>query len=231
MDRFGSSRSGPVQRSSALSTHTVDVLLLNAGTSLPTGPYTELDNWRKVSSAVLQSVVTPPQILDVNLFGVINGVHALVPLMVKDRSEPGCVVITGSKQGITCPPGNAAYNVSKAGVKAVAEQLAHELRNGPISVHLLVPGWTYTGLTRGNHASKPEGAWTAQQVVDYALPRIEAGSFYILCPDNSVDEATDKARVEWSVGDILNDRPALSRWNEKHKDEYEAHVKARTGSS
>ena len=37
-----------------------------------------------------------------------------------EEVKPGGVIInTGSKQGITCPPGNAPYNVSKAGVKVV----------------------------------------------------------------------------------------------------------------
>jgi NAD(P)-dependent dehydrogenase (short-subunit alcohol dehydrogenase family) len=57
------------------------------------------------------------------------------------------VIITGSKQGITCPPGNPAYNVSKAGVKAFTEQVSHELREATgdrVTTHLLVPGWTFT---------------------------------------------------------------------------------------
>lgn len=57
-----------------------------------------------------------PQTLGVNLFGVINGSNAFVGSMV-DNKEEAFVLITGSKQGITCPPGNPSYNVSKAGVK------------------------------------------------------------------------------------------------------------------
>ena len=55
----------------------------------------------------------------------------------------------GSKQGITCPPGDTAYNASKAGVKVVTEGLAHELRNVDncqVTAHLLIPGFTFTGL-------------------------------------------------------------------------------------
>ena len=60
------------------------------------------------------------------------------------------MVNTGSKQGITSPPGDTAYNVSKAGVKVLTEGLAHALRNedgGRISAHLLIPGSTFTGMT------------------------------------------------------------------------------------
>ena len=38
-----------------------------------------------------------------------------------ERGRPGLIINTGSKQGITTPPGNPAYNVSKAGVKAYTE--------------------------------------------------------------------------------------------------------------
>jgi NAD(P)-dependent dehydrogenase (short-subunit alcohol dehydrogenase family) len=55
-------------------------------------------------------------------------------------------VITGSKQGITNPPGNPAYNASKAAVKSLAEHLGFDLKDTRTSVHLLVPGWTFTGL-------------------------------------------------------------------------------------
>ena len=47
------------------------------------------------------------------------------------QGTPAAIVNTGSKQGITTPPGNTAYNVSKAGVKVLTEALAHELRNTP----------------------------------------------------------------------------------------------------
>lgn len=89
------------------------------------------------------------QILDVNLWGVINGSNAFTESVI-NSNEPGLVVITGSKQGITCPPGNPAYNVSKAGVKAFTEQLAHELREATgdrVTAHLLVPGWTFTKVS------------------------------------------------------------------------------------
>ena len=69
-----------------------------------------------------------------------------------ERGRPGLIINTGSKQGITNPPGNPAYNVSKAGVKALTEQLAHELRNSDkcqVQAHLLIPGFTFTGITEG----------------------------------------------------------------------------------
>ena len=66
--------------------------------------------------------------LGVNLWGVIHGTQVFAPDMI-ERGRPGLIINTGSKQGITTPPGDPAYNVSKAGVKAFTEALQHELRN------------------------------------------------------------------------------------------------------
>jgi NAD(P)-dependent dehydrogenase (short-subunit alcohol dehydrogenase family) len=85
--------------------------------------------------------------LRTNLNGVINGLNTFVPLFqARSSSEPAAIVITGSKQGITNPPGNVAYNASKAAVKALAEHLSFDLKDTGVGVHLLVPGWTFTGL-------------------------------------------------------------------------------------
>jgi NAD(P)-dependent dehydrogenase (short-subunit alcohol dehydrogenase family) len=138
------------------------------------------------------------------------------------QGTPALVVNTGSKQGITTPPGNYAYNVSKAGVKVFTEGLAHELRasgGGQISAHLLIPGFTFTGMT--GRAEKPEGAWTGEQVVDFMLEGVARGDFYILCPDNEVTRQMDERRTAWAAGDIIENRPALSRWHPDYKDAFE----------
>ena len=158
------------------------------------------------------------RILDVNLWGVINGAQTFAPAMLAQGTD--CAIVnTGSKQGITCPPGDAAYNLSKAGVKVVTEALAHELRNaegGRVSAHLLIPGFTFTGMTGAQ--VKPDAAWTPGQVAEFMIDSMSAGDFYILCPDNSVTRRMDELRMLWAAGDIVENRPALSRW---HKD-YEA---------
>ncbi len=196
----------------------VSVVMNNAGTGLGGGAWERYDEWKRV--------------LDVNLWGVINGVHAFVPRMLEHRLE-GLVINTGSKQGITCPPGNTPYNVSKAGVKVLTEAVQHQLRNTPgcrLSAHLLVPGWTATAIDRkatrdrarlaGDATAKlapagprPGGAWTADQVVDFLLAGIEKGDFYILCPDNDVTVALDRKRIQWAAGDLTEGRPPLSRWH------------------
>ena len=192
-----------------------DVLMNNAGIQPETSVLGPAEVWRRL--------------LDVNLWGVINGTQAFVPGMIA-RGRRGLVVNTGSKQGITTPPGNPAYNVSKAGVKVFTEALAHELRETEgcgITAHLLIPGFVFTGLTKGDREEKPAAAWTPEQTVGFMLERLDAGDFYILCPDNDVDRALDERRMLWSAGDVVENRPALSRWHPDYADAFAAFVKAR----
>ena len=164
------------------------------------------------------------RVLNVNLFGVLNGVQTFAPTMIA-AGQPAIIVNTGSKQGITTPPGDTAYNVSKAGVKALTEGLAHTLRTTPgskLTAHLLIPGFVWTGLTARGRTEKPDGAWTPEETVDYALPRIARGEFYILCPDNETPPVLDHKRIAWAAGDIIENRPALSRWHPDYADAFKA---------
>jgi NAD(P)-dependent dehydrogenase (short-subunit alcohol dehydrogenase family) len=191
----------------------VGVLMNNAGTAPGGGPWEHIDRWRRV--------------LEVNLWGVINGVQTFAAPMLAQRTA--CAIVnTGSKQGITCPPGDAAYNVSKAGVKVLTEALAHSLRNeegARITAHLLVPGSTFTGMTSRGRSEKPPGAWTPDQVVDMLVTGMSQGDFYIICPDNDVTREIDNRRILWAAQDITQNRPALSRWHPDHKDAFEAFLK------
>lgn len=155
------------------------------------------------------------RVMAVNLWGVIHGAQVFVPGMI-DAGRPGLVINSGSKQGITTPPGDPAYNVSKAGVKAYTEALAHGLRGlapGRITAHLLIPGFVFTALTAQGRTERPAAAWTPEQTVAFLFDRVAAGDFYILCPDNEVPRALDERRILWAAGDIVENRPALSRWH------------------
>ncbi len=89
--------------------------------------------------------------MKINLYGAIHTCQQFIPTM-KEKGQPGIIVNTGSKQGITMPPGNLTYNTSKAALKAWTEGLEHELmverlnQNGKLKAALLVPGWTNTSI-------------------------------------------------------------------------------------
>jgi NAD(P)-dependent dehydrogenase (short-subunit alcohol dehydrogenase family) len=191
----------------------IDVLMNNAGIQPGSTMFGQPDNWQRV--------------IGVNLWGIIHGTRAFAPHMIA-RGRTGLIINTGSKQGITTPPGDPAYNVAKAGVKAFTEALAHELRNTKdcrITAHLLIPGFVFTPLTAKGRVEKPAGAWTPEQTVDFMMTRLEAGDFYILCPDNDVPRALDEQRILWAAGDIVENRPALSRWHPDYAEAFANFVK------
>lgn len=191
----------------------VHVLMNNAGVQPGSRIFGARANWDTV--------------LQVNLGGVINGTQVFGPGMIA-HGEPGLIINTGSKQGITTPPGDPAYNVSKAGVKVFTEALQHELRNTEgcrISAHLLIPGFVFTPLTANGRTEKPAGAWTPEETVAFMLTRLEAGDFYILCPDNDVTRGIDERRILWAAGDIVENRPPLSRWHPDHAARFSAFLK------
>ena len=185
----------------------LDFLHLNAGIGAK-GDWTDSSYFHKI--------------FDVNFFGVINGINTFVPHFQNDSSDAKAIVVTGSKQGITNPPGNPAYNASKSALKSITEHLSFDLaKSSPkTSVHLLVPGWTFTGLTGGGSTkAKPDGAWSAEQVADFLYKKMGEGKFYVMCPDNDVDWETDRKRMMWTMGDVVYERQPQSRWRDEFKEE------------
>ena len=213
---------------------TCHVLFNNAGVGLGGGALTE-------TSTVVKT-------LGVNFYGPLHGCLAFVPRM-KEKGQAGIVINTGSKQGITMPPGNLTYNVSKAALKCYTEGLEHEFMKertqgtGKLRAVLLVPGWVNTSILlkaeRANkgadfdadkvffHEDKPQpGAWMPKQVIDFLVQEVDKGKFYVICPDNDVDREIDNLRMTWTMQDITEDRPPLSRWHPDYKDKFTEFLKA-----
>ena len=179
----------------------VQVLINNAGIQPGSTIFGDAGNWDRI--------------LSVNMGGIIAGSQIFAPAMIAS-GKPGLIINTGSKQGITTPPGDPAYNIAKAGVKVFTEALQHHLRNLPgclVEARLFVPGFVFTPLTANGRIEKPSGAWTPDQTVAYLFDALGRDEFYILCPDNDVSRALDAKRVLWAAGDIAENRPPLSRWH------------------
>ena len=189
-----------------------DILMNNAGIQPGSSLLDDPENWLRI--------------LGVNLGGIVYGTQVFVPRMI-ERGRPGLVINTGSKQGITTPPGDPAYNVSKSGVKTFTEALAHELRNTEghqLTAHLLIPGFVFTDLTRGSRTEKPAGAWTPEQTAEFLFQSVERGDFYILCPDNDVSRELDEKRMAWAIGDVIENRPPLSRWHPDYAESFNLYI-------
>ena len=166
-------------------------------------------------------------ILEVNMFGIINGCHAFIPAMLA-HGQAGAVINTGSKQGITRPPGNYAYNMSKSGVLAYTEAVSHgfvTLEGCQLQAHLLVPAFVYTPMISSFLPEKPPFAATEAETVDYFMAALARDEFYIICPDGETDRPLDEKRIQWNTDDIIKNRPAMSRWHPDYKDAFEAYMK------
>lgn len=92
----------------------VHFLFNNAGTSKPCPAFSLTRDLADLQSSW-------SDVLGVNMMGIINVAQVFAPTMARQENA-SVIVCTGSKQGITAPPGNAGYNVSKAAVKIFTEQ-------------------------------------------------------------------------------------------------------------
>ncbi len=194
----------------------IGLVVNNAAIIDGAGPWEAPERWRTM--------------MEVNFMSVLRLQQLFVPRLLAQRG-PAAVVNLGSKEGITTPPGNAAYAVSKAALRVLTEQLAHELRQAAgqrVSAHLLIPGYTFTpmnfpGMVR--NADKPAAPWRADQVVERMIERMSAQEFYLFCEDNEVSRELDQRRMQWSADDLILNRPALSRWHPDYREQFAAYVK------
>ena len=192
----------------------VHCLMGNAGMiAMGTKPWEEIEQLHKI--------------MNTNFMGVVNLCNAFIPSMIA-HGEDGVVINTGSKQGITRPPGNYAYNLSKASVVAYTEALSHAFittEDCKIKSHLLIPAFVYTPMISAFIPEKPEFAATTEETVDYFMEALKRDEFYILCPDNETNREIDEKRIQWAADDIIKNRPAMSRWHPDYQEEFEAFMK------
>jgi NAD(P)-dependent dehydrogenase (short-subunit alcohol dehydrogenase family) len=191
----------------------ISIIMNNAGKSSGrAGEWSDPEKWRSV--------------FECNFWGAVHSVQCFIPALIKAR-RPAAIINTGSKQGITNPPGDLAYNCTKAALKTLTEGLQHSLRNTPgcqVNAHLLIPGFTYTGMMRQYFKEKPAAAWTAAQVVERLVEGLRQGDFYIICPDNETSEVMDARRIEWGAQDLVHNRPALSLWRPDYAEAFAQHM-------
>jgi NAD(P)-dependent dehydrogenase (short-subunit alcohol dehydrogenase family) len=130
----------------------VHVVCNNAGVAGGSGIDTiSLDTWRWV--------------LDVNLMGVLHGIHAFLP-HIRGHGEGGHIVNTASLAGLQSGLGFSPYATSKHAVVAMSEGLALQLRPLGIGVTVLCPGFVRTPIS-ASARNRPE-RYGAHQAPDPA---------------------------------------------------------------
>lgn len=118
------------------------------------------------------------QVFDVNFFGVVSSVQAVLPGMLKRRS--GSIVLVSSVAGKRAFPQAGGYAASKWALQALAESLRHEVWGSGVHVATVCPGPVVTGFQRSlvGRAAAAEPRWrpfalTADQTADVILEVIE----------------------------------------------------------
>ncbi|HEX5656518.1 MAG TPA: SDR family NAD(P)-dependent oxidoreductase [Polyangiales bacterium] len=191
----------------------VHVLVNNAGIAVAGAAWTlPLETWTKV--------------LDINLYGVVHGVHSFLPRMLAG-GEPGHVVNVASAAGLITVPGFAAYSASKYGVVGLSEALFHDLkvRKAAVGASVLCPSWVQTRIAHDSLvvdsdavdnsvnaavAKAVEHGITAESVAERVFHAIESEVFYIVTHDDT------RRAVQVRNDDIQQDRaPTMAVFERK----------------
>ena len=119
----------------------IDIMIANAGVSGNDQPTRDYE-----PEAV-------KQVIDINLMGAVNAIHAVVPQMIERKS--GQLVAISSLAGIRGLRKSAAYSASKAGMTAFFESVRLDVAEHGIDVTIIQPGFIKTPLTAGRHHKMP----------------------------------------------------------------------------
>jgi NAD(P)-dependent dehydrogenase (short-subunit alcohol dehydrogenase family) len=121
-------------------------------------------------------------VMGVNLWGVVHGIRAFVPLMLA-QEDAGYIVNTASIAGLVTAPALGIYTITKHAVVALSEVLAAELaqRDAHIAVSVLCPSWVQTRILEAGRnrpaaiqnaalGDDPAGNAAIRQLVESGMP-------------------------------------------------------------
>jgi NAD(P)-dependent dehydrogenase (short-subunit alcohol dehydrogenase family) len=158
----------------------LDLVHLNAG--LATGGMTLGDDFDVERYRLL---------VDVNLSGVVYGVHAALPAL--RRSGGGAIVATSSLSGLTPFPGDALYAASKHAVVGLVRSLAEPLAADGITITALCPGFTDTPLVAPFAGAFRDAGFPLLEAADVAAAALTAldgggsGEAWVVQPGRSTE--------------------------------------------
>jgi NAD(P)-dependent dehydrogenase (short-subunit alcohol dehydrogenase family) len=126
------------------------------------------------------------RVIDVDLWGVIHGIHSFVPRILAS-GEPGYVVNTASMAAVTAIPGIGPYTASKHAVLGISDGLRGELAkiDAPVGVCVVMPGMIKTGLN-------PLGTVGPEQVAANVLDAMRRGRAYVFTDDHHIPEVESR---------------------------------------
>ncbi len=139
------------------------------------------------------------RVIDVDLWGVIHGIHAFVPRILAS-GEPGWVVNTASMAAVTAIAGIGPYTASKHAVLGISDGLRAELAaiGAPVGVSVVMPGMIKTGMN-------PVGTIGAEQVAANVVDAVRQGRSYVFTDDHHIPEVeTRLTAIMASRADVVS---------------------------
>jgi short-subunit dehydrogenase len=143
----------------------IDLAVLNAG-----------DYWPGLTYACSQN--DHRKIFEVNYFGTLNCIQAVLPEM---RKNGGRLAVVGSLAGYIGLPNASAYGPSKAALISLCESLRAELQDSLVTVQLISPGFVKSALTDKNDFTMPN-LLSAEQAAIEIRHGLEGDRFEIAIP-------------------------------------------------
>ena len=126
----------------------VDCMINNAGVMINGKPQAQdPEDWQKM--------------LDVNIRGVLNGIHLVLKDMVERQS--GTIINMGSIAGIKTFPDHTVYCGTKFAVHAITENIREEVSGSNVRLITIAPGMVYTELLDHGCEEEARKGW-----MDYA---------------------------------------------------------------
>lgn len=164
------------------------------------------------------------RVVDVNLFGVVHGIRAVLPIM--QQQGVGHIINTASMAGLGAAPGIAPYFATKHAVVGLSESLFLELQamGSPVGASVLCPGFVKTDLMDEEPATLDspvaqmmneylrtgiDTGIPASEVADQVLAAVEAGQFWILTHEEMrLGPVERMQRAATGVNPTLGDLPS-----------------------
>lgn len=157
-----------------LKEHTLDIVIANAGVSGGGSLGGSND-----AQQIYDNFEQEHTIFDVNLIGVLNTLHPILPTMI--TSKKGQIAIISSVAGFVPLAGAPAYSASKAAVRFYGESLGVKLKRYGISVTVVCPGFIVTRMTEHNDFPMPF-LMTSENAALRIISKIEKKSRLVVFP-------------------------------------------------
>jgi short-subunit dehydrogenase len=161
----------------------VDMLVANAGIGGTD------DATRTLTPAAVKKVI------DVNLIGAVNAVHAVLPSMLVRGT--GHLVAISSLAGFRGLPRSAAYCASKAGMTAYFESIRLDVQQRGVDVTIIQPGFIKTPLTSGREAQMP-----------YIMELEDSVPYFL----NAIEKRKKFAAFPWQLATLVRSARIFPAW-------------------